>query len=244
MTFGQLRMQRFGTRVGKSKYMLGRFAILAAAFLIGSSVSAASGATAPKKSVQLTTARVDIDRDGRMDTISVLMTAGRRFRDTEAWCGGGGLEKFEGRFEFSVRLGSRSPVFTSMNDLFGGGDLWLSAHPWKLQFADFNHDGILDFTTGQHGGCSGWFYRVLTVEPSGEVRSFAAYPRSEIWSMDRANSSALFHVTPSGFRVSQPGRSAQEVVCAEYSWQGSEGFRLVSEQPTLCPEDDEGSQAP
>ena len=214
------------------------------AFLLAGCVVSAVPPDEPQRSPrQLTTSRVDLNRDGRLDRISLVMTKGRRFVDAEAWCGGMGAEKLEGDFAISVHLSGRPPVSTNLNRLFGNEPLWFGARPWTLKFADLNHDGRPDFTIGQYAGCSGWAYRVFTVSETGEVRSLPV-PHGDIWTLDRANSSAYFHLTANGFRVSRQGRSASDFLCAYYRWEPAAGFALRSERPGFCPEDDPDQQAP
>ena len=190
----------------------------------------------------VTESSVELAGLGLSSTVSLVMTTGRRFRDDELWCGGQGLEKLQGRFSISVRTPRQGIVVTDLSPFFGGGELWFTAAPWVLKFADYNHDGRLDFTIGQHGGCAGWTYRFFTINPAGVVEQLPV-PDRAIWSIDGANSSALFHVTPTGFRVSRPGSSATEYFCAEYAWSATR-FILSSEAAGYCPEDDPDKRAP
>jgi hypothetical protein len=156
------------------------------------------------------------------------------------------MGKYEGRFSISVQAPGRQPVLTDLSSgRFFDGELWFSAVPWSIAFADYNHDGRLDFNIGQYGGCAGFTYRFFTITAAGVVEALpvADAPRG-VWSTDRANSSSMFHTTPAGFRTSQPGSSASEFFCAEYSWNPSRmAFTRITETPGFCAEDDPLAEA-
>ncbi|MBI3882578.1 MAG: hypothetical protein HY301_21260 [Verrucomicrobia bacterium] len=120
----------------------------------------------------LTTSWRDLNGDGARDRIRVIMVSGRRYYDTNVWCGGE-CEKFEGRFVIEVKLAGHKTIRTDLNLLFcpeePESELWFVSSPWNLCFADFNHDGQIDFTIGQYGGCNSWDYKIFSIKPSGGV---------------------------------------------------------------------------
>jgi hypothetical protein len=171
-------------------------------------------------------------------TLEVRMVTGRRFVDNELWCGGQGLEKYEGSFDLAVRIEGKPPVLTNLTALVHG-ELWFSAAPWSVQFADYNHDGRLDFNLGQHGGCAGWVYWLFEISDKGSVTLLRLpEPNNMFWSIDRANSTQRLYPTSEGFRVSRPGVSASDFVCTTYRWLGRDRkFEVANTLSDFCPED-------
>jgi hypothetical protein len=108
----------------------------------------------------------------RHATIDIVMTDGRNYSDDQEWCGQG--EKWEGQFEFRVRIGRRLLSKASVNKLYYPKDPTMPMSFWsprfKLVMRDYNHDGLLDFNLGQYGACIYNEYRIFTVERNGVVR--------------------------------------------------------------------------
>jgi hypothetical protein len=173
--------------------------------------------------VEIVTAAADLRGDGAVAHISIRMTDGRRYTDTELWCGGGGRDKFEGTFEICVAYPERPAVCTPLNPLLTepihsipaqptAPRLWFRAEPWTIEFADYNHDGRLDFTLGQYGGCGGWGYTLLTIDPDGTVRRLLHDP---IYLWGAGSNSVALSVTPTGFHYSEKNER-DRWVCYEY----------------------------
>lgn len=185
----------------------------------------------------VTQAFADLDGDGRTDAIAVRMVSGRRYVDETPWCGMsfGGTPKYEGRFVLSVTLAGRGPVDTDLNALFGeSGAMWFYDDAWPIVFRDLNSDGRPEFSLGQYGSCNGWVYRILGVEGTGRVTVLSG----DIFSGDRAASSASFHPTTRGFRHTWYDNSRGSVFCAEFAWvEKARRFWQESETARACPED-------
>jgi hypothetical protein len=138
----------------------------------------------------------------RPATIEIVMTGGRFYNDEQGWCGGG--EKWEGQFQFRVRIGRRFLSKTSVNRLFypkePSTDMFFWSPKFKLVMRDYNRDGQMDFNLGQYGSCVSNDYRIFTIEPNGailELRNSRHHPDglSVSWA-DKDNSTwriKLFH---------------------------------------------------
>lgn len=190
----------------------------------------------------VTQALVDLDGDGRLDRIELRMVSGRRYVDERPWCGASqrGEPKYEGRFALRVAPGGGRPIETDLNALFGeSGDLWFYADAWQIAFRDYNRDGWLEFSLGQYGSCNGWIYRILGVDRTGRVTTLS----DDIFSADRAASSAAFHPTQRGFRHTWYDNSRGSAFCAEFAWnEKARRFQQEGEMREACPEDRLGAR--
>lgn len=132
----------------------------------------------------------DFDEDGQGDTLAVVMVRGRRYDDTSVWCGRG--EKYEGEFVVTVRSAGGAATAFPLDDyeFFRAGE-------WDIVFADYDHDGRLDFNLGQYGGCNGWRYELFTVDSAGRVRPLPTTRRLPV--ADFSNSTAGFVPVEGGF---------------------------------------------
>lgn len=171
-----------------------------------------AGGGAKEAPVVLTEARRDLDGDGRADRLAVRMREGRRYEDTEPWCGRG--EKHEGELALRVELarGPRSTVPL--------GEGFFRAGAWSVVFADYNGDGRPDFNLGRYGGCNGWRYELFTVEPSGRVRRITPV-RGGLPVSDRANSTDRIRLVERGFEHCHYARASGHRI-ARYRWSRAE----------------------
>jgi hypothetical protein len=185
----------------------------------------------------------DLNGDGRPDQIELRMDHGRRYVDTQPWCGMSppGTHKYEGHFILRVTLAGQRTVETDLNALLDPcGDLWFHGDAWRIVFKDFNQDGKAEFSLGQYGGCNGWLYRILGVDPTGHVVALSDRVFS---SGDHANSSADFHLTQQGFRNTWYDNSRGTNVCNEFRWAAkAHRFQFQSERAGACPEDRHSSE--
>lgn len=115
---------------------------------------------------------VDIDKDGTLETIELYLSRGSYYEDRRGWCGEGW--KWEGAFNIRVRRGAEVLSVQSLEDVLGWSTAFFRAPQFELLVDDFNDDGQVDFALGQYAGCNGSDIRLLTVEPSGRVRSLSA----------------------------------------------------------------------
>lgn len=195
------------------------------------------GAAHASEPITVTQALVDLDGDGRLDRIELRMVSGRRYVDERPWCGASQRRepKYEGRFALRVAPGGGRPIETDLNALFGGsGDLWFYADAWQIVFRDYNGDGRLEFSLGQYGSCNGWIYRILGVDRTGRVAALS----EDLFSADRAASSAAFHPTGRGFRHTWYDNARGSAFCAEFTWnEKARRFQQEGEMKEVCPED-------
>jgi len=76
--------------------------------------------------------------------------------------------------------------------------MFFRAMPWRIRFADYNHDGQIDFNLGQYDSCNGWLYKLFTISPTGQVTPLLK-PGDGIPSTDNSNSTSEIRVTKAGF---------------------------------------------
>jgi hypothetical protein len=114
----------------------------------------------------------DIDRDSTVERIEIVLDSGRKYDDSERWCGNG--EKWEGIFSIRVLRGEDIISSQNLNALFHGGaakdeSLFFWTPRFPLVMRDYNGDGRPDFNLGQYGSCNVTFFKLFTVGPDGVV---------------------------------------------------------------------------
>jgi hypothetical protein len=80
-----------------------------------------------------------------------------------------GFEAHEGRLVAAVKLGRKAWVETDIGDLIDEPTMSFIDDPWDIAFADYNHDGRLDFNVGKQCGSNNWCYWLFTIDPTGRV---------------------------------------------------------------------------
>jgi hypothetical protein len=74
------------------------------------------------------------------------------------------------------------------------------AAPWVIRFADYNHDGQLDFNLGQYENCNGWTYTLFTIARDGKITPLKVEGVTEGLCVQAAdNSTAEIRAIHSGF---------------------------------------------
>lgn len=118
--------------------------------------------------------KVDVDRDGVADTITIESEDAARIRDRElcASCG----DRIEGHFAAAVKLSRshrtvRTPV--ALHPAIADTMWFWYAPPGPLAVGDYNGDGQPDFNLGQFTNSIKWEYGLFTVFEDGHVEQFA-----------------------------------------------------------------------
>lgn len=139
----------------------------------------------------VTSSKVDIYGDGRTETVSLVMTLGKKYHDEEQWCGAG--NKYEGDFSIVVTFPDGRRLATELKPLVPCMSFFYS-DPWSIYFADYNHDGVLDFNLGQYAGCNGSSYTLFTFSRDGKVLCIGSASLS-----GHANSTDKITLTDKGY---------------------------------------------
>lgn len=189
-----------------------------------------SEAEADGPPVRIARAPLDFDRDGVVDTLSLVMSVGRVYEDTAAWCGRG--EKYEGDFAVRVSIADGPTTARALDgyEFFRAGDS-------TLAFADYDGDGRLDFNLGQYANCNGWRYRLYGVEPSGRVRELPVTGNEHgVPVSDFANSTKQLLPTGDGF-VQCFYHTERGHLLRRYRWDAAEGQFVLEEEQSVerCP---------
>ena len=196
-----------------------RSALLILCFLL-----AASDTLTAADRTLVTRAIADVDGDGRLDSISIEMTDGRRYKDDRQWCGS--ADKYEGFFVIVVSIGD-GRVETRLNPFFGNGPMWFRASSWNLALAHYNTNGEWQFNLGQYESCNSWSYRVFSIPSSGEI--YAVSDRFSVSDFEGSTSN-LFPVE-NGFRVKYYDNSRGGNWEMTYRWDpAGPMFRFESER--------------
>ena len=176
----------------------------------------------------------DLNADGKRDRISIVMVSGRKYDDEDLWSGMG--KKYEGKFDLCVKISGQPPVHRNLNRLMypeyeQEQPLFFWSAPWRIYFADYNHDGQIDFNLGQHGGSNGWDYRLFTVDPSGGVSELQMEHGETLMWPDRSNSTDQIHPTDGGFWYRHYDQQ-RDWLKSTYAWSKAKGrFVIEKEEP-------------
>lgn len=187
-------------------------------------------------------ATLDVNGDGRPDTVQVVMVHGEKYIDAEPSChmSYGGTPWYRGRFVVRVQLAGQKAVETELGLLFGKDrtTLEFNGSGWPLVFQDLNHDGRLEFTLGQYATCNGSEYIVLGIDSTGHVSALSP----TIYMGGHTGSTDVLHPSERGFRFSTPySASTMSYSCTEFDWHAKEGrFIEGATLPESCSEDEHG----
>lgn len=118
----------------------------------------------------VSTSYYDIDRDGKKESIEIILLKGKKINEEEPWCGAG--ERWEGDFIVRVQKGKKVLSHLSLNKNMGeskGEELSFWAPRFTLVFRDYNGDGEIDFNLGQYSICEGNDYWLFTIRRDGKI---------------------------------------------------------------------------
>jgi len=116
----------------------------------------------------------DINNDGRMEAIEIVLKKGEKINEDDQWCGGG--ERWEGDFIVQVRKEEKVLSQLSLNDYMGETKhekLSFWSPKFTLVFMDYNLDGDIDFNLGQYSICEGNDYWLFTIRNTGKIEPLA-----------------------------------------------------------------------
>lgn len=177
----------------------------------------------------------DLFRNGKKETVRVVLKEGKRYHDEELWCGQGW--KDDGKFTVTVVFPDGKTKETALNPLWSpeqpDDSLFFriadkESGPWEIQFVDYNHDGVMDFNLGQYRDCNGLLYKLLSFRPDGTVYVIPLKSDSgsnEIYlrlgasdSSQSENSTTNIHLTEKGFSESYYNNTLPGGVTVFYEW--------------------------
>jgi hypothetical protein len=221
MTLTRLRAWRAQPRVTA----LGAVAFVAAASTSGwvgdasaASYQANADCGGPPTERVITTSGVDLNSDGRLDTVRICLTRGRIYNDRTPWCGNG--RKAEGSFVLAVTLAGRPPVRLALNPVFRTRTMFVFGENWPIEFRDYNHDGRLDFNLGLYASCNGSDYKLFSVSPSGRPEILRLPPewRDRIFVSAHENSTPAIETTSDGIAFRFYANSVGEWITEQFRW--------------------------
>ena len=202
---------------------------------IGALVSAS---LAYAQSMLVVEASRDLNGDGKADRVSIWLTQGKKYNDTELWEGAG--EKYEGHFVLRVEIAGKMPVTNDLNRLFypqydkEQPMFFWSSEPWEIFFADYNHDGRTDFNLGQYGSGVACVFRIFTIPADGRVSELPLEGQTYglLGPRIRTHSTAQIEPTRDGFTHSYYSRLIGTGVKNWWRWDKDKGlFVLVKQEP-------------
>jgi len=114
----------------------------------------------------------DIDSDGNLETLEIIIEKGEWLLESIMYfCGGG--RKWAGNFSIRTRKDEEVLHSYNLNKMFFHDDaemfFWSSDSIFSVHFEDYNRDGQIDFNIGQYGSCSWNCYKLYTISSTGEI---------------------------------------------------------------------------
>jgi hypothetical protein len=142
------------------------------------------------------------------------------------------LDAHVGRLVVTVALEGKQPRVTNISDLIGRPEMEFIDGSFDVVFADYNHDGQLDFNLGQECGSNNFCYWLFSIDRSGQVKLLplpgSASNPGFLWIQgDDAYSTRSIELTNDGIAGSgyDPLTGGFRV---RYRWnQKSQGFEVV-----------------
>jgi hypothetical protein len=178
-------------------------------------------------STTMTESSIDIDGDGKLDHVQIVFAQGEAIKGHGS-CGTG--ETFRGKFSILVNYNNGTSKRLSVNQLFGEDELSFYSNPWNINFADYNHDGKVDFNLGQYGSCNGGVYKLFTFAFTGEIRELVI-ANDELRVSDNSNSTGGIELTPDGFSAVFYSNVVGHRIKSSYHWDAEKNsFTPISKQ--------------
>ncbi|WP_312113742.1 hypothetical protein [Brevibacillus reuszeri] len=133
-----------------------------------------------------------------------------------------------GTFELQLLDEKRSPLSTlRLNDAF---DELLFQKSFSFAFADYNHDGNIDFAIGQYASSNLYTYKLFTIR-DGKIERLPIESDNEIVSSERSYSVLFAQVSPDSFKTVYYDNSLGKYLERVYQWKNTT-FSLIREAET------------
>lgn len=210
------------------------YALIAALAVLVALVFGAIPAHATPPPLVIAQVQADMDGDGKMETLEVVLLKGRRYHDAESWCGAG--DKWEGAFALRVRRGDRLLDQRPWGELFyPGGNTEEPTFFWApltLVLADYNGDGRPDFNLGAYGSCNANLYRLFTLGPDGRLAELPVMGGRAlaVSGAGRQNSTPLIRVEDGVLTHTYYDNTQGREITARYRRQGGRFTPLAGQQ--------------
>lgn len=136
--------------------------------------------------------QVDVNNDGKLDDVQIILNKGYYTNDEELWAGNGA--KWVGNFTIQVNLDGNI-VKTPLNKLmFYDDQLFFYAPEFDLIFTDYNGDGMTDFVLSHYLSSNLSSFSMLTIKEDGTVENVNIYKRFDFTGNRVSDNSVLLTV--------------------------------------------------
>lgn len=168
-----------------------------------------------------------VNSGGMTRYVQLVMTEGEYYTEEYAGSGGGTYtENYRGTYELWVLDENRERIFRyPVQDEFGE-TTFNFGEDFKLELADYNGDGCVDFTLGTWGSSSMGLYYLYTLLDSGEIVS--TYP--EAIADIGLKFSKKFEIAEPGFVVYTYNNATGEYMRVLYQWEETQGVYMKREE--------------
>ena len=146
----------------------------------------------PLKEEVVSRNQVDVNNDGKLDDVQMILKKGYYTNDEELWAGNGA--KWVGDFIIQVNLDGNI-VKTSINKLmFYNDDLFFYGPEFDLIFTDYNGDGMTDFVLSNYLSSNLSGFSMLTIKEDGTVENVNIYKQFDFIGNRESDNSVLLTV--------------------------------------------------
>lgn len=158
---------------------------------------------------------------GRREFLRVKMIQGKYYEDWQP----GPYMGTSWRGNFLIELADEQGntiAKTDISEMFKEELIFTSS--FQLEFDDYNNDGDLDFTIGQHASSNGGSYKLFTLRKSGRVEELPIKDQGSLFISKRTGiySTKLEKLDKTSFRIEYYDNSKGKEFEKIYKWNGKE----------------------
>ncbi len=178
----------------------------------------------------------DLDKDGKIDQLEIIMQNGKPIHDRGMWAGGG--DRYQGLFLIKTRFANGQTSYLPLNNLFykgyPGEPMSFRIGQWKMCFHDYNKDGRIDFNIGQYFSSVNYIYKIFSTDASGRVIELPILDHpGGIPCSDTQFSTASILPTDHGFTHCYYDRLKGRQICNRYTWNKNKGGFLLENKSQI-----------
>jgi hypothetical protein len=174
--------------------------------------------------VIISQSQYDINNDGKLEIIEIILDDGIRYNDDELWAGNG--EKWDGYFSMRVCADDKILFCCSLNKLYyplTNERMSFRTPEFPLVFQHYNGNGNIDFNLGQYSSSNGNSYKIFTIQPDGAIILLpCAEHDNSFFISDKSNSTETILIENGLVKVSAYHNNVGKSLIHSYKWDGKQ----------------------